>query len=40
MDDNDFPSAQQRVFDQNWFDIFPPTVTELEDAVRHPQREE
>jgi hypothetical protein len=27
---NDWPAAQQRVFDFNWFSIMPPTLAELE----------
>src|SRR5215210_2778499 len=32
VEDDDFPAAQQRVFAHNWFELFPPTVAELEAA--------
>jgi hypothetical protein len=30
----DWPAAQQRVFNFNWFSLMPPSISELEDASR------
>lgn len=37
--DNDWASAQQRVFAFNWFSIFPPSLSELKEAGQRASSE-
>jgi putative restriction endonuclease len=37
--DGNWPAAQQRVFDFNWFSIMPPTLVELRESGERAQNE-